>query len=99
MQQIGSPIGCSNLGELGPEINRPDGSDADHLTVRMLEPKITTKVLDRLGGLLFLGSGRVHGQVFVAVGCWVIGGMNTRDALRESVRQALADTQLTGIVE
>jgi hypothetical protein len=99
VQQVGSPIGCSNLGELEPETNRPDGSEADYLTLRMLEPKITTTVLDRMGGLLFLGSGRTRGRIFVTVGCWVVGGTNTRDALRDSFGRALADMKLSGTVE
>jgi diacylglycerol O-acyltransferase / wax synthase len=99
VQQVGSPIGCSNIGELDPTINRPDGSDASYLTIRMLEPKVTTKVLDRMGGLLFLVSGRVHGRVFVTIASWVVGGANTKEALRDSVRQALADMALSGTVE
>lgn len=99
VQQVGNPIGCSNLGELPPETNRPDGSDADYLTLRMLEPKITTTVLDRMGGMLFVGSGRTNGRVFVTVGSWVVGGTNTRHALRESFAQALADMSLSGTVE
>jgi hypothetical protein len=99
VQQVGSPVGCSNIGELEPEINRPDGTDADYITIRMLEPKVTTAVLDRMGGLLFLVSGRVHGRVFVTVASWVVGATNTREALRDSVRQALADMQLSGSVE
>lgn len=99
VQQVGSPVGCSNLGEFAPETNRPDGSDADYLTMRLLEPKVTTRVLDRMGGLLFLGCGRVHGRVFVTVAGWTVGGTNTTDALRASVRQALADMQVTGTVE
>jgi hypothetical protein len=99
VQQVGSPVGCSNLGELAPETNRPDGSDADYLAMRLLEPKVTTGVLDRMGGLLFLGCGRVHGRVFFTVASWVAGGTNTKDMLRGSVRRALADMQLTGTVE
>lgn len=99
VQQVGNPIGCSNLGELPPETNRPDGSEADYLTLRMLEPKITTTVLDSMGGMLFVGSGRTHGRVFVTVGSWVVGGVNTRDALRESFALALADMKLSGTVE
>ncbi|MDX1891027.1 hypothetical protein [Mycolicibacterium sp. 050158] len=98
VQQVGNPIGCSNLGELGPELNRPDGGEASRLAVRMLEPT-TAGVLDRMGGLLFLGGGRVHGQVFVTVAGWVVGGTNTRDALRDSCRQALAEMGLRGAVE
>jgi hypothetical protein len=99
VQQVGSPVGCSNLGDFEQETNRPDGSDADYLTMRLLEPKVTPKVLDRMGGLLFLGCGRVHGRVFVTFASWVVGGTNTKDSLRGSVRQTLADMQLSGTVE
>jgi hypothetical protein len=99
VQQVGNPIGCSNLGELAPETNRPDGSDADYLTLRMLEPRITAKVLDRMGGLLFVGSARVRGRLSLSVGSWVVGGTNTRDALRASLRQSLADMKLSGTIE
>ena len=99
VQQVGNPVGCSNIGELEPVMNRIDGSDADYFTARLLEPKVTTAVLDRMGGLLFLSSGRVHGRVFVTVASWVVGAANTREALRDSVRQALDDMALTGSVE
>jgi len=99
VQQVGSPVGCSNIGELDDAVNHPDGGPADYLAVRMLEPKVTTKVLDRMGGLLFLGCGRVHGRVFVTVASWVVGGTNTKDALHRSVRKALGDMALSGTVE
>jgi diacylglycerol O-acyltransferase len=97
--RVGSPIGCSNLGELDPAVNRPDGTDADYIAFRQLEPQITTHMLDRMGGYLFLGSGRVHGQIFVTVGAWTAGGMNTKESLRRSVGRVLAELQLSGIVE
>ena len=99
VQQVGSPIGCSNLGEFAAEVNRPDGTDADYFAARLLEPKVTTKVLDRMGGSLFLGCTRIHGRMSVSVAGWVPGGTNTRAALRDAVGQALSDMQLTGIVE
>lgn len=99
VQQVGNPIGCSNLGVLPPETSRPDGTEADYLTLRMLEPKITTTVLDRMGGLLFVGSGRTDRHVSVTVGSWVAGGTNTRAALREAFAQALTDMGLVGTVE
>lgn len=95
----GSPIGCSNLGALDPAVNRPDGTDADYVAFRMLEPQITNHILDRMGGYLYLASGRVHGQAFLTVAAWSVGGMNTKESLRDSVRQALAEFQLTAIVE
>lgn len=99
VQQVGNPIGCSNIGELEPEINRPDGTDADYLAIRMLEPKITTKALDRMGGSLFLVATRVHGRLSVTVQGWVPGGTNTVAALRDSVNSALDDLKLSGTVE
>lgn len=99
VQQVGDPIGCSNLGELPPEINRPDGTDAARLAIRMMEPQITTKVLQRMGGMLFLGSGRIDGHIFVTIAGWIVGGTNTRAALQDSFRQALSDMGLTGVVE
>jgi hypothetical protein len=80
-------------------VNGPGGTDADYFAFRLLEPQITTHILDRMGGYLYLASGRVHGQIFVTVGAWTAGGMNTKESLRRSVRQALAELQLTGIVE
>jgi hypothetical protein len=99
INKVASPIGCSNLGELDPAVNRPDGTDADYIAVRLLEPQITNHHLDRMGGYLFLVSGRVRGQIFVTVAAWTVGGTNTEESLRHSVRQALAEFQLTGIVE
>ncbi|MEU0496340.1 hypothetical protein [Mycobacterium sp. NPDC006124] len=98
VQQVGSPIGCSNLGALPPETNRPDGTEADYLGVRMLEPN-TAAVLDRMGGMLFVGSGRTGRHVFVTVGSWVVGGVNTRTAMRRALARAVADMGLTGAVE
>jgi diacylglycerol O-acyltransferase len=97
--ELGSPIGCSNLGELDPAVNRPDGTDADYVSFRLLEPQITTRILDRMGGYLYVASGRIHGQIFVTVGAWRAGGPNSKESLRESVRRVLADMELSGIVE
>ncbi len=99
INRLGSPIGCSNLGDLDPAVNRPDGTDAEYVAFRMLEPQITNRVLDQMGGYLYLASGRVHGKVFVTVAAWTVGGTNTKKSLRDSVCQALAEFHLTGIVE
>jgi len=95
----GAPIGCSNLGDLDPAVNRPDGTDAAFLAPRIVEPKITTTILDKSGGLLFVGSCRLNGLVSVTVAAWRPGGTNTKDALREVVDQTLRDLGLTGTVE
>lgn len=95
----GAPIGCSNLGPLDPATNRPDGSEAEFLSVRQMESRITTEILERIGGTLFLASGRVNGQVFVTVSAWQDGADNSRPWLAGLVRAALEDFGLVGTVD
>ncbi len=92
---VNSPIGCSNMGDLDPAVNRPDGTDADYVSLRLLEPRITTRELDRMNGYLGLVSGRLHGRVFVAAGAWTAGGENTHAALRAVLAGALDDFGLS----
>jgi diacylglycerol O-acyltransferase len=93
--KVGDPIGCSNLGELDPYVNRPDGTDADLASFRMLEPQVTPAILEGLGGHLYLASGRIGGHVFVTVAAWTIGGENTRAALATVVERTCEDFGFT----
>jgi hypothetical protein len=95
----GSPIGCSNLGTLDPAANRPDGTDAEWVWVRQMESRVTPDILDRLGGSLFLASGRVHGKVFLSVSGWEVGQPNSKQRLAAVIRPALEDFGLTGTIE
>ncbi|WP_232065891.1 hypothetical protein [Mycobacterium heidelbergense] len=81
----GLPIGCSNVGDMPPAVNRPDGTEADYTSGRLIEPGINRRALERMGGQLFVVSGRVHGKVFIAVNAYLAGRTNTQDALREDV--------------
>lgn len=94
---LNNDIGCSNLGDCDPGINRPDGTDADWMVARSIESPVTPAVLDRMRGYLFAGAGRVHGRAFVSIGAWVPGGPNSKQHLRESLGRALSDMGLTGI--
>jgi hypothetical protein len=67
------PITCSNLGDLDPAANRPDGTDAARFAVRMIEPHIPRSRLDATGGQLNLLLGRVAGKVFVSVSAYPAG--------------------------
>jgi hypothetical protein len=81
----GLPIGCSNLGDLPPALNRPDGSDADYASGRLIEPRVTRGAIERIGGQLFVVSARIHGKIFIAVNAYLPGRTNTQDALREDM--------------
>ncbi len=96
---VNSPIGCSNMGELGPAFSRPDGTDADYVMMRGAEPQITSRVLNRIGGQLVLGGCRSRGRVAVSVSSWSVGRHNSKEALREVMLKVLADFGVTGTVE
>lgn len=42
-------IGCSNVGELDPAVNRPDGADADYLSIRLVWDGTPTSTMDLMG--------------------------------------------------
>ncbi len=89
------PVGCSNLGPLDPAVIRPDGSDADYAYGRLIEPGISKRALEGMGGQLFVASGRIPGKVFISVVAYRPGQHNSTEALRELVSQTFADFGLT----
>lgn len=80
----------SNVGDLDPAVNRPDGTDAAAFTMRSLYPGVTRATMDGVGGVLALLSGRVGGRVFVST----LGYLPDHDlsdaVLREAVSATLA---------
>lgn len=89
------PIGCSNMGQLDPAVNRPDGTEADYASGRLVEPGINKRILERMGGQLFVVSGRSPGRVWLSVNAYLLDRTNTRDALREDVLRTLDEFGLT----
>ncbi|HCA52663.1 MAG TPA: hypothetical protein DEP24_07070 [Mycobacterium sp.] len=95
----GALLGSSNLGDLDPAVNRPDGTDADFFAVRMNE-RIDRAQLRRQDGVFFpVVSARLHGRVSVSVGYMNAHGTTTADELLETVRGVFADFGLSGIIE
>lgn len=92
--KVGKPIGCSNVGPLPPATNRPDGTDADRVWVRMVEPGLTSATLERMGGHLFVMSCQTPRSVSVTFTAWTPGEADNRARLTESVQQALTDLDL-----
>lgn len=92
-------IGSSNLGELDPAANRPDGTDAEFFAVRMSE-NLTLADVRRTDGSFFpVVTGRVNGQIFISVGYTNAAGTTARAELIQCVRDTLADFGLSGRVE
>ncbi|OBG36152.1 hypothetical protein [Mycobacterium sp. E3198] len=84
----------SNLGAAPAAVNRPDGTDADYVSVTSLYPGMTKATMDRTGGVLALLSARVHGRVFVSVQAYQPGRQNSEDVLLQALSGALADFAL-----
>ncbi|MET0700778.1 MAG: hypothetical protein ABWY93_14045, partial [Mycobacterium sp.] len=91
------PIGCSNLGNLDPAVARVDGTASDYLSVRLVEQNLTTGSPELRYGELHITSGRVCGQVFLAVRAYEPGQPNSRARLRELLTSTLAEFELTGV--
>jgi hypothetical protein len=93
------PIGCSYVGDLPPQANRADGTDADYAHGRLIEPGISKRTLERIGGQLFVVSGRVHGKVWIVVNAYLTGRTNSQDALREDLSRTFAEFNLTAEIQ
>lgn len=89
------PVGCSNYGEMPAAVARIDGGDADDLWVRLNELGQTPADLDRIGGQLYVLSGRALGAVFLSIVAQPVGGGLDRAELRRLVEATLADFDLT----
>jgi hypothetical protein len=85
----------SNLGATPPAVNRPDGTDADHVALLSRYPDVTKAMMHQLGGVLVLHSARVHQQVFVSVLGYQPDRPNSNDDLRQDLSSALSDFSLT----
>ena len=93
------PVTCSNVGDLSPAANRPDGTDADHAYMRNLEPDIKKSTLEQMGGQLFVGSGRGRGKMSIRISAYLLGRPNTKNELRDSVSRTLAEFDLNAEID
>lgn len=87
-------INCSNMGNIDPAVNRPDGTDAKSFSARGVWARLNcrTNPLALPGGFLFpVLSGRLNGTVFVNVNYASPDKSFTRERLIEMLAGALAD--------
>jgi diacylglycerol O-acyltransferase len=89
----------SNLGDVAVATNRPDGTDADHFSMRSLYPHVTRATMHRAGGVLAMLSGRVNGQVFVSVLAYDPARPGSNQQLQEAIFSTLADFSLTATMQ
>lgn len=92
-------VGSSNVSDMDPMANRPDGTDAEWFAARMAE-RLTADDLQRSGGVFFpVVSGRINGRVYLSIGFTDATASTTRERLTQVARDTLADLGLSGTVE
>ncbi|WP_205877607.1 non-ribosomal peptide synthetase [Mycobacterium camsae] len=86
---------ASNLGALDTDAMCPDGTEADYFAMKSLAPGATSAIMNRLGGLLTVLSGRTRQHVFVSVLAYQQGRSNSTTELRQHLSDVLSDFMLT----
>jgi diacylglycerol O-acyltransferase len=93
------PVGCSNFGEIDSATAYADGTEADYVTIRMVEQNLTANSPELASGELYMTSGRVCGKFFISFRAYLPGRENTRKSLCELVYRTLDDFELTAVIE
>jgi hypothetical protein len=61
----------------------------------LVEPGISKRTLERMGGQLFVVAGNVHGKIWIVVNAYLSGRINSLAALREDLARTFAEFNLT----
>jgi len=93
------PVGCSNLGEIDPTINRPDGSDADYASVRLVKNRAQATIPEPGLGQLFLSSMQLGGRISINVIAHQPGRETSKHELQQLIKGVLAAFDLSGRIE
>ena len=93
------PVGCSNLGEIDPAINRPDGSDADYVSARLVKNRAQATIPDPGFGQLFLSSMQLGGRISINVIAHQPGREISKHDLYQLITGVLAAFDLSGRIE
>jgi hypothetical protein len=95
------PAVCSNLGDVGPVVSRPDGTLCDYAYFRGTGQHLTRRWLDRIGSQLhlFYGCGGEVNKVGIHVSAYQPGVVTTKEQLREVAARTLAEFGLIGEIE
>ncbi|BBZ47879.1 type I polyketide synthase [Mycobacterium parmense] len=93
------PVTCSNVGDLSPSANRPDGTDADYAYLRLIEPDAKRSTIEAMGGQLFLGSGRGRGKMSIRISAYLLDRPNTVADLRDAVSRTFAEFDLVADID
>jgi hypothetical protein len=95
------PVIYSNLGDVGWDVSRLDGTHCDYAFARGTRQNVTRRWLERVGGHMQLLSFRLPplNKIFIHLLAYQPGAENTKPALRELAARTLAEFDLTGQID
>jgi hypothetical protein len=95
------PAVCSNLGEVGSVVIRPDGNPCDYAWFRGTRQHLTRRWLERMGSQLHLyyGQGAEVNKVGIQVSAYHPGTVTTKADLRALVARTMTEFGLTGEID
>jgi hypothetical protein len=88
---------ASNLGEVDPDVYRPDGTAADSFVIKSNCPGMTRSLMHRTGGMMAMLAGRVGGRIFLSVAGYQPGRTNSTAEVRRQLADTLSDFSLTAV--
>ena len=93
---------CSNVGDIDPAVNSPDGTEAQHFSGRFmrLAGQLTGSRVSEAGGLFFpVATGRIAGEVFISISYVDRDGSTTAEGLTDIIGSVLNEFGVTASVE
>lgn len=93
------PVSCSNLGDVHLAVGRPDGTEAEYVSLRGVDQNVRRDDIERAGGQLVAVAGRLNGKISISLVAYQVGQENSKSRLRELAAQTLAEFNLTGVLD
>jgi hypothetical protein len=91
-------VASSQLGAAPSIVNRPDGTDADYISLLSVCPGLTKATVQLSNGLMALISAEVNGRVFVSVLAYQPGRLTSNAQLRHVLSRIMDDFALTATI-
>jgi diacylglycerol O-acyltransferase / wax synthase len=91
-------VASSQLGSAPSIVNRPDGTDADYISLLSVCPGLTKATVQLSNGLMALISAEVNGRVFVSVLAYQPDSVTSKDELRQVLSSIMDDFSLPATI-
>jgi diacylglycerol O-acyltransferase / wax synthase len=91
-------VASSQLGAAPSIVNRPDGTDADYISLLSVCLGVTKATVQLSNGMMALISAEVNGRVFVSVLAYQPGSVTSNDELRQVLSSIMDDFSLPATI-